>query len=179
MSQNLLAQRFITFCRSALGAHELTPKGSMTNLGSSLKLHGPSRKILELKMLWNKKMSGISRQGIKLCLHKGTCDQTWKKFLFVRKSIFGVEKSPQLQIVPRLIKLQFFPLYQIFSSQKRLIVDNNADLCALIGKNCNKIVVYTKMFTIISKIVCKHCLHACYFFHVCLVAMFDLHVEHC
>ena len=30
-----------------------------------------------------------------------------------------------------------------------------------------KIAHYPKMSTIFSKIVCKHCLHACNFFHVC------------
>ena len=34
------------------------------------------------------------------------------------------------------------------------------------GKNCKNIVVYPKMSTIFSKIVRKHCLHACNFFHV-------------
>ena len=33
-----------------------------------------------------------------------------------------------------------------------------------------KNVVYTKMSTISSRIVRKHCLHACDFFHVCLIA---------
>ena len=35
------------------------------------------------------------------------------------------------------------------------------------GKHCKKMVVYPKMSTIFSKIVRKHCLHACDFFHVC------------
>ena len=59
--------------------------------------------------------------------------------------------------------MQLFPLYHIFSCK---IVDDNAHLCALMGKNCKKFVVYPKMSTIFSKIVRKHCLHACDFFHV-------------
>ena len=50
--------------------------------------------------------------------------------------------------------MQFCPLYQIFTDK---IADNNADLCALRGKKCKKIVVYPKMSTIFSKIVRKSC----------------------
>ena len=95
--------------------------------------------------------------------------QTWKKLIFVRKPIFGVEKCPQIHIVPKHIKVskvELFPMYEIFSRKNGLFVDNNEDLWALIGKNCKKSVVYPNMSTIFSKIVCKQCLHACDFFHV-------------
>ena len=62
--------------------------------------------------------------------------------------------------------LQIFPLIQIFFNKNGLIVDDNADLWAFLGKNYKKIVVYPKMSTIFSKIVRKQCLHACDLFHV-------------
>ena len=40
--------------------------------------------------------------------------QTWKKFIFVRKPNFGVEKCPQFHKVPKPIKgpkIAIFPLY--------------------------------------------------------------------
>ena len=43
---------------------------------------------------------------------------------------------------------------------------NIGDLCPLMGKNCQNIVVYPKMSTIFSKIVRKQRLHVCEFFHV-------------
>ena len=92
-----------------------------------------------------------------------------EKLIFARKPIFGFEKSPQIQILPKHIKvpkIAFFPLYQIVSNKNGLIVDNNADLWALMGENYKKIVVYPKMSTIFSKIVRKQRLHACDFFHV-------------
>ena len=49
-------------------------------------------------------------------------------------------------------------------------MDNNADLWALIGKNCMKIVVFPKMSTIFSIIIRKQCLHACDFFHLWISA---------
>ena len=87
--------------------------------------------------------------------------QTWKKLIFSCKPIFGVGKYPHIHIVSQHIKMPRFAIYQIFSNKNGLIVDNNADLWALMCKNCNK------MSTIFSKIVCKHYLHACDFFHVC------------
>ena len=41
--------------------------------------------------------------------------QTWKKFIFVRKPIFGVEKCPQIQIVPRHIKVPKIEIFSIIS----------------------------------------------------------------
>ena len=70
--------------------------------------------------------------------------QTWKKLFFDRKPIFGVEKCPQIKIDPKHIKvpkIAIFLLYQIFSNKNALNVDNNADLWALMGENCKKIVV--------------------------------------
>ena len=91
-------------------------------------------------------------------------DQTWKKLIFVRKSIFGVKKCVLIPIDPKNIKV---PNNSIIFLQKWLIVDRNADSWALLGKYCKKIVVDPKMSTIFSKTVCKQCLHACDFFHVC------------
>ena len=62
--------------------------------------------------------------------------------------------------------MQFFSKQYIFSNKNGLIVTNNADLWELMGIDCKKIVVFPKMSTIFSKIVRKHCLHACDFFHV-------------
>ena len=59
------------------------------------------------------------------------------------EKIFGVEKCPQILIVPKHIevpKIEIFPLYQIFSDKNGFIVDNNADLWTLMGENCKKIV---------------------------------------
>ena len=72
------------------------------------------------------------------------------KSSFLSASQFsGVEKCPQIQIVPRHIKVPkiaiFFPIFQMFSVK---IGDNNAERCALMCKTCMKIVV----FPIMSKI---------------------------
>ena len=70
--------------------------------------------------------------------------QTWKKWIFVRKAIFSFEKCPQIQIIPKHIKLPWiaiFPRNWIFSYKNELIVDRNVNLWALSGKNCQKYVV--------------------------------------
>ena len=41
--------------------------------------------------------------------------QTWKKLIFVRKPIFGVEKYPQIHIVPKYIKLPRIAIFSIIS----------------------------------------------------------------
>ena len=41
--------------------------------------------------------------------------QTWKKLIFVRKPIFGVEKCPQIQIVPKHIKVPDIAIFSIIS----------------------------------------------------------------
>ena len=41
-------------------------------------------------------------------------EQTWKKLILVRKPIFRVEKCPQIQRIPKHIKVpkqEFFPHY--------------------------------------------------------------------
>ena len=45
-------------------------------------------------------------------------------------------------------------------------MDSSADLWALMGKNCQKIVVNPKISTIFLETVRKQCLHASDFFHV-------------
>ena len=41
--------------------------------------------------------------------------QTWKKLIFVRKPIFGVEKCPQIHIVPKHIKVPKIPIFSMIS----------------------------------------------------------------
>ena len=106
-----------------------------------------------------------------MCTHEHSCTQTWKKLIFVRKPIFQVKKCPQIHIFPnhiKLPKLQFLPVHFISLNKNRLIVDWYWRLVDINGQKLRKIVVYPKMSTIFSKIVCKQRLHACNFFHVCL-----------
>ena len=70
--------------------------------------------------------------------------QTWEKLIFVCKPIFGVEKFPQIYKHIKVPKIVIFPLYQIFCNKNRLIGNNNADLWALMGKNCKKNCFLTK-----------------------------------
>ena len=94
--------------------------------------------------------------------------QTWKKFIFVCKPIIAIEKCLQIHIVSKHVKVHKIAIFSnIFSNKNELFVTNNLDLRALMGKNYKKIVVFTKMPTIFSKIVSKQSLHACYFFLVC------------
>ena len=74
--------------------------------------------------------------------------QTWEKLIFVRKPVFGVEKFPQIYKHIKVPKIVIFPLYQIFSNKNGSILDKYADVWALMGKNCKKIVVFPKMSTI-------------------------------
>ena len=62
--------------------------------------------------------------------------------------------------------MEFFSIHWIFTYKNGLVAVSNADMGVLMGKDCTKIVVYPRMSTIFSKIVRKHCLHACDFFHV-------------
>ena len=53
---------------------------------------------------------------------KGCLDntQTWKKLIFVRKPIFGIEKRPQIHsdsMHMKVRKIAIFPIYQIFSNR--------------------------------------------------------------
>ena len=54
--------------------------------------------------------------------------QTWEKLIFVRKQILGVEKCPQIHIVPNYIKEPEIAIFSIISNINELIVDNDADL---------------------------------------------------
>ena len=68
--------------------------------------------------------------------------------IFVRKPIFGVEKRPQIHIVPKHIKVSniaFFPLISDMLKKNGLMVDNDADLWALMCRNHKKIVVNQKI----------------------------------
>ena len=70
----------------------------------------------------------------------------------------NVRKFIKILSIQKCQKLQFFPIISDISCKKGLIVHNNAELWALMGKNCKTIVLYPKMSTIFSKIVRKHCL---------------------
>ena len=41
--------------------------------------------------------------------------QTWKKLIFARKPIFGVEKCPQIQIDPKHLKVSKTAIFSIIS----------------------------------------------------------------
>ena len=91
-----------------------------------------------------------------------------EKLYFRPQANFWVEKCSQFHIVLKHIKvpkIEIFSSHQIFSKKNRLIVDNNADSWALMGKSCKNIVVDVHNFL---DFVRKQCLHACDFFHVCL-----------
>ena len=50
--------------------------------------------------------------------------QTWKKLIFVRNPIFGIEKCPQIQIVPKHMKV---PKISNFWSESSSITRTGTD----------------------------------------------------
>ena len=92
-----------------------------------------------------------------------THDSLWPP-LFIIESFFIIKTRQLSDYFPRGANFHI----GCFLTRNGLIVDINIDMWALTGENCQKLVVVPKMSTIISKIVRKHCLHACNFFHVYL-----------
>ena len=68
-------------------------------------------------------LEGLENIQTGTCISCEDLSQTWKKLFFVRKPIFWVEKCPQIQIVPKHIKVPKTAIFFYYITHFLTIMD--------------------------------------------------------